>query len=112
MSRYQDEINPHTVHIYALLDPTVSDNRVFYIGKTRCELSERLHLHNTAARKGKPTKTCDRIRRILSVGHKPEIRLIVDVNSTVSRNVEREIIQNARNSGIELTNMSAGGGGG
>lgn len=110
MSRYMDRIKPHTVHIYALVDPM--NKETFYIGKTRCELSKRLHLHNTAARKGKPTKTCTRIRQILSSGNKPLIISLTDVNSIMSRDVERMIISQAVEDGYKLTNMRTGGGGG
>lgn len=110
MSKYTDNKYPHIVHIYCLIDPVT--NEIFYIGKTRCEVMQRLHLHDTAARKNRGTRTASRIKEILDNGLHPKIKNLLNVSSTEWRKVERQVIQYFLDHGYELTNTSKGGGGG
>jgi len=109
MSRNRDKFLDYRVDIYALIDPT--NNELFYIGKTRCELSKRLHLHVCHSRKGNTTKTCQRIRAILAQGSYPKIVTIALTNAREWHIVEDEYIKAYKNAGYNLTNMVAGGGG-
>lgn len=109
MSRYTDKFLDYRVDIYALIDPT--NDELFYIGKTRCELRERLYLHVSAARKGKPTKTCERIREILAKGVYPQIVTVAVTDAKQWHIVEDLYIKAYREAGYNLTNMVSGGGG-
>ena len=109
MSRYKDRFLDYRVEIYALIDPT--NQELFYIGKTRCDLTQRLRLHVSHARKGDTTKTCDRIREILKQGSYPVIVNVAVTNAKEWHIVEDIYIKAYRNAGYCLTNMVAGGGG-
>ena len=109
MSRNRDKHLDYRVDIYALIDPT--NNELFYIGKTRCGMKKRLHLHVCSARKGKPTLTCQRIRGILARGAYPQIVTVAVTNAKQWHIVEDIYIKTYIKAGFHLTNMISGGGG-
>lgn len=94
------------VKIYALINPVT--DVVFYIGKTNRTLCRRLseHLNLSKGVNGHKNNT---IKKILSEGRKPIIKLIeeVDLDKWVER--EKFHINDYRNKGYNLCNVTDGG---
>lgn len=100
---------PEKAHIYALVDPRT--DQVRYIGKTHCELRDRMHLHMSAARKGKPTKCARWIQELQQAGIAPKIVCLETVPYGDWPEAEARWMDLARRSGCDILNQQGAGGG-
>lgn len=98
------ELDP-TVSIYALIDPR--DQSIRYIGKAN-DPAKRLasHLKDSLHR---DTPVYRWIRKLASAGMAPEMEVIVVCKLDDWQTAERLAIEEARNAGIRLLNVTAGG---
>lgn len=96
--------------IYGLYDPFTSELR--YIGKTKMTLARRLWHHIKEARcSEKNTHKLNWIRKVISEGREPIIYPLRETTKDDWRKDEMECISEAIKSGVELTNLTAGGDG-
>lgn len=95
------------VSIYGLYDPR-EPAIVRYIGKTEKALVKRLSRHLSEARSGAKNYRCNWIRKLLSFGVTPEIRLLEECNSTNWQAREQHWIALHKSS---ITNGTIGGDG-
>lgn len=98
------------VYIYGLYDPFTDELR--YIGKTKMTLARRIWHHIKEAKTSrKNTYKLNWIRSILDKGNEPIIFVLRETNEESWRKDETECISEALKSGINLTNLTAGGDG-
>ncbi|MFA6321800.1 MAG: GIY-YIG nuclease family protein [Candidatus Omnitrophota bacterium] len=99
---------PNKVLIYTLSDPITGDIR--YVGKTVCDLIDRLYLHLYFAKKGNKTHRCNWIRSLLRFDIIPLIEEIerIDLNGDWASR-ERYWIKYYKLKGFKLTNATDGG---
>lgn len=99
----------NTAYVYTLTDPR--SGIPFYVGKGhggRCEF----HLDEAKYYKNRKSKKLNKIRKLLSLGMKPIITKVEEnVSDAQAIDLECLLIAEMRDSGIPLTNMTAGGDG-
>ena len=94
-----------TTHIYTLHDEA---GGIRYVGKTTKPLHDRLTKHLRDARAGGHSHKANWIRRMLSAGRLPDIRLIEAVSGDGVEQ-ERRWIKFFRESKLDLVNLTDGG---
>jgi hypothetical protein len=98
------------IYIYGLYDPFSSELR--YIGKTKMTLARRVWHHIKEAKTSKKnTHKLNWIRHILDKGNEPIIAALRETDEENWRKDETECISEALKSGVNLTNLTAGGDG-
>ena len=94
------------VKIYALINPIT--DKVFYIGKTNRTLCRRLSEHLNFSKKENGYKN-NTIKKILKEGKKPIIKLIEEVDLDNWAEREKFYINDYRDKGYNLCNITDGG---
>lgn len=95
--------------IYALIDPRTKS--VMYVGKTKNTLLRRLYCHVRIAKRGRPkTKKRDWILSLVSLGLKPEIKLLEICDKYNWR--DRELFWCSQFNNLLNANKAGGGGDG
>lgn len=107
--RMRDNIpTPKTITIYALCEPGTAIVR--YVGKSN-DAPKRYHLHLSSARKGNKTPVGQWIRGLLSNSQRPALITLEEVPFNKFQDRERHWISFLRDEGVNLLNVSNGGGG-
>lgn len=93
---------------------TLSDIRgdIRYVGKTNNEIKKRLYAHIIECKSNRTTHKINWIKSLLDKGERPIIEVVEEVNNDIWQ--EREIywIEQFRQWGFNLTNLTLGGDGG
>lgn len=98
------------IYIYGLYDPFTQELR--YIGKTKMTLAKRVWHHIKEAKVSKKnTHKLNWIRSVLNRGGEPIIHALRQTDAKNWREDESECISEALLSGVNLTNLTAGGDG-
>ena len=93
--------------IYGLFDPRAHELR--YIGKTKKKLSERLKEHIRAAKRYQHSPRGRWIKGLLDEGIAPLIEVLQEVSDDEWEEAEKHHIAEAKEKGINLTNLAEGG---
>lgn len=90
--------------LYKILDPITDE--VVYIGNTTLPLSVRLHRHLTKARRNQGRADIHAwMRKVLEIGLRPKIELIMEVDERYATESEANLIQGFKLVGHPLLNM-------